>query len=164
MKRFLKENWFKIGLLLVLVVLAAVIYFVYKNWRVNETASESLKLAQQCNQDGQKLLRADQDTATSLQNQRNATTCYYMEPEYLYNQKLNTCLYSGGYTCNLTNTITSGFLKGQPATSWTRHIIDVYSNNTLAVAGVDDSSNVTDFENKLIKSFWDEASKLGFNQ
>jgi hypothetical protein len=162
MKNWLKKNWFRVGLLLALVVLSGVIYFVYANWRANANAAESLKMAQQCNQDGQKLLKADQDTATSLQYQGNATACYYMDPAYVYNQKLNTCLYSGGYTCNLINIITSGFLKGQPATSWTRHIIDVYSNNTLAEVSVAGSSNITSVENNMVKSFWDESNKLGF--
>ena len=160
---WLKENWFKIGLLIILLILLGVFYSSLTIWQARTNEANSLKLSQQCSKDGDKLLKLDQQIATDLQYKNGATKCYYMESLYIYNQKLNTCLYSGGYTCDLIAVITDGIFKGEHARQWTRHIIDVYSNKDLVSVSVNDSSSVSDWEREMIDDFWAKSRNFGFS-
>lgn len=165
---FLKDNWFKVSIIIAILVLSWVLYkgFVVNNYSVIQQKqlnnTDTLKLSMQCKEDGEKKLQEDKDTAVREKYTSGITNCYYIEPSYLFSQYLNTCLYSGGYTCDLDGLIKEGFLKGQHAKRWERHIVDIYSNKTLASVYVENSSNVPDWQQKLITDFWDESKKLGF--
>ena len=75
---------------------------------------------------------------------------------------MNTCLYYGGYTCDLAKTQTDGIFKGMPSTRWSKHITDIYTNKSLADVYVDDPSDVADWNMKMIENFNNEVERLGF--
>jgi hypothetical protein len=159
---WIKENWFKVGVIVAILILA---YSIYdgKNVQVAEiNAEDSLNKSMQCRKDGEQRFEEDKNTATQEKYKSDVVNCYYFEPNYIFNQKLNTCLYSGGYTCDLTKKQTEGIFKGDYAKRWTRHIVDIYSNKPLAEASVDDSSSVPEWLQTQISQFWEESRGFGF--
>jgi hypothetical protein len=166
MENFMKENWFKIGILLVAVIGLITISGrsnVDKTVPKNETLDKnSFLIAKQCREDGEKILQNDIDAATMLRQQTDIVECFYEKPEYIFNHDLNTCLYFGGYSCKLTKLHEEGFLKGTNATRWKQHVLDVYSNKTLASIFVEDSSAVDDLKGNMIDEFFKESEQLGF--
>jgi hypothetical protein len=162
---FIKQNWFKIGILVAVLVLALSIYGRDKphNTQASPLNSEkTLAMAMQCRKDGELKLQEDKDAATNERYSAGVSNCYYLEPSYIFNKDLNTCLYSGGYTCDLTKKNTEGIFKGDNAKRWLRHIIDIYTNKTLAEVYVPDSSTVADWLSKQIDEFWNKSKELGF--
>jgi len=169
MKKFIKENWFKLGLLLILALGVFVFYQDNKKTPntekiVTETRNEgtNIVLAKQCREDGEKLLQEDKETATRKKQETGVVDCYYMEPHFIFNSDLDTCLYSGGYTCDLLDFHKEGILKGEHVKQWERHIIDVYTNKTLEFVYVEDSSDVPSWKQEEITNFWNKSSELGF--
>jgi len=164
-EHWLKQNWFKVGLILAILILAYSIYGGGPSAGSDRSSADSIKLSMQCKVDGEKKLQEDKDTATRLKYERDVVDCFYMEPEYLYNDKLNTCLYYGGYTCDLTKKYPegSGFFAGEYAKRWTRHIYDVYTNKSLADVSVLDSSDVSEWTQGMISDFWEKSKELGFS-
>ena len=166
MEKFIKENWFKIGVLIVFA------FFVYKGIapvgsknlieKNNTSDAKSLELAKQCKTDSQKNFQEDMDSATREKYKSGVKDCFYFPPQYSFNKELNTCLYYGGYTCDLTKTHTDGLFKGMPITRWSKHITDIYTNKSLTDVYVDDSSDVSDWNMKMIYDFNDKAKELGF--
>lgn len=153
---------------LIIIALSVAYYFVIYLPKVSQAkiiqAKQELaiKNQQQCRKDGEKLLQEDKDTATRKKSDRGTLNCYYMEAAFIYNDSLNTCLYSGGYSCELNKLYPNGIFKGSPVSKWTRHIIDVYSNKTLEQTSVNDSSAVSDWESKSIDDFWEKSREYGF--
>lgn len=169
MKNFLQENWFKLGVMLAILVLAGAIYSggVPKNFPVQNPpvgSIEKLRLAKQCNEDGQKSFQEDKDSATRDKSGADIVNCYYFEPKFIYSSNLNTCLYSGGYTCDLTKVRNDDPFKGEYATRWYRRIVDVYTNETLVDVRINDSSDVQEWEQRAIGVFWSESAKFGLSE
>ena len=158
MDNFIKENWFKVGMVISILILAI---FIFKS-PLEISDADYLKLSIQCREDGEKLLQEDKNTATQYKYKEGIVNCYYMEPNFIFNRELNTCLYSGGYSCELQNKQTEGVFKGLPSTRWNRRIVDVYSNKSFADVYVENSSNVEDWNLKLIENFWEKSKSLGF--
>ena len=169
MEKFIEKNRYKIGLGIALVLLAL---FGYKTFvsgtsgKVAEKSSvsdtKSLELARQCKADGQKNLQEDIDQATNEKYKSGVADCFYDEPLYLFSKDLNTCLYQGGYTCDLNKINNTGIFKGSPAKRWSKHITDVYTNKSLYDVYVEDSSDIPDWLSKQITDFNGNAERLGF--
>jgi hypothetical protein len=121
-----------------------------------------LKLSMQCKKDGEKKLEEDKALATSEKQSPDVEDCFYEDPKYFFNKELNTCLYYGGYTCDLKKKNPEGLFKGDSAKRWSQHIVDVYTNTTLTEAYVEDSSSVPDWKMKEIEKMGEEATRLGF--
>jgi len=171
MKNFLKENWFKVSMIIAVIILSFVLYkgmITDKEDKAKlalkeSNTAENLKLSMQCRTDGEKKFQEDKDEATRDRFKPENVDCYYFDPSYVFNNNLNTCLYSGGYTCDLKNIYyKESIFKGENAKTWTRHIVDVYTNKELASLWIEDSSNVSDLLQKRINDFWDESKILGF--
>lgn len=167
-KIFLKENWFRISIIVVILILSLVLYQGLvvggkSNSPKQETSNiDTLKLSMQCRDDGERKLQEDKNMATSEKYKTGIVNCYYMEPAFIFNHSLNTCLYSGGYTCDLVNVYKEGFSKGEHVKQWERHIVDIYSNKTLASVYIEDSSNISDWVQTQISDFWNKSAELGF--
>ena len=89
MQDFMKENWFKVGLVIILSIAGismAHYYLVFLPEKENQDFLFSMK--QKCQDSGTKLYEED-----FKEMGRSAL----FTPEYAYNQKLNTCLYASGY-------------------------------------------------------------------
>lgn len=167
MKKFLIKNWFKLGLIMVMLILAGVIFLIGDRDSQNEIKStlgskERLDLAVQCREDGESLFQEDKDTASRLRYEKGVLNCYYVEPNFVFNEELNTCLYSGGYSCDLNEKQKDGFLAGTNAKRWERHIIDIYTNKTIVDSWVLNTNDVSELENNRIEEFWGKSEKLGF--
>ena len=165
MNIFIKDNWFKVALIFALLVLAYVIYnspILFKN---NQTGgNKNITLVKQCREDGEKYFQKDLEEINSKKYRNGVLNCYYWDPIYIFNSKLNTCLYSGGYSCELESVIKEGIMTGEHPVQWRRHITDVYTNKVLAEVYISDSSSVTDWEQKAIDDYWKESEKFGFEK
>ena len=157
---FLKENWFKVSIIIILTIIA---FLIFNNNRIyQKNTGGSIVLAKQCREDGEKLLQEEVEIANSKENESNIINCYYMDPEFIFNPNLQTCLYSGGYTCELNGFYKDGPFQGHHITSWQRRIVDIYTNKELKSVYVEDSSNIEDWKHKLIEDFWSKSTELGF--
>src|SRR3989338_11279105 len=165
---WLKENLLKVVVIVLLVVVVSGFYNPSEKSTnpepvvANENKQVPLELAKQCRQDGEALFEEDKSTATKNMYQDGALKCYYMEPQFIFNTQLNTCLYSGGYSCDLTTKHSSGLLEGQPETRWSRRIVDVYTNKTINSVYIENSGNVSDWQRTMINEFWKQAYGFGF--
>lgn len=161
---WLQKNWFPVSVVTLLVFIAFASYEKEVSLPLgNLLASEETNLARskECREDGQALLEEDKQTATQEKWSNDVVNCFYMEPQFLFNKTLNTCLYSGGYTCDLTAQHSEGFLAGEPHKRWQRHIIDVYTNKKLASVFISNSAEVSEWQSDQITEFWAEAAQLG---
>ena len=96
MKEFIKENWFKLSILVVLVVMG---FCLLSNifYKQNQSNTEN------CRKIGEEYRKAEINDNPSLS---------FFSPKYSYNQKLNTCIYSGGYLDSKTKIlITTKYIK-----------------------------------------------------
>lgn len=162
---FLKEHWFKIGILIIFVIGIIIFYQGSLDNQLisNTTNSENnLALAKQCREDGEKIHQENIDTATRKKLESEIVNCFYMEPAFIFNSELDACLYSGGYTCDLKEIHTDGFFKGDNVTQWSRQIVDIYTNKTIESVYVENSANVEDWKRKQIDDFWSKSEELGF--
>jgi uncharacterized protein (DUF4415 family) len=153
----------------IVVALCSVIYYYFHvlvpeqvQKRVEQEKEDFLKLSIQCKKDGEKKLEDDIKIATSLRSDNDVIDCFYQEPKYVFNKEMNTCLYYGGYTCDLKKIHSDGVLKGLSVTRWQKHVVDVYTNKTLKEIYIDDSSDVSDWKFKEIEAFDSESDQLGF--
>ncbi|MDO8594961.1 MAG: hypothetical protein Q7R93_05655 [bacterium] len=106
MTDFLKENWFKVG---VLVIALVAVLFYFKGMERRTSLANNIR----CQQEGSQLLERMKRELTSGQT--------YTDPEFLFSSKLNTCLLNGSRI-----SVYSG------ATSLNAFILDVYANKELA--------------------------------
>ncbi len=110
MALFLKENWFKVGILLIAII-AVLLYF--------RSAERSKSLANniRCLQEGSQLLaRMRKESPGSLLYSKT-----YSNPEFLFSSILNTCLMKGFVT-----------IANDAGFSFNYFIKDVYTNKELA--------------------------------
>jgi predicted small secreted protein len=154
--KWLEKDWFKIGVLLLLFI--GVYYLisndtivtenVVKNTTTNRDISRTnLDIAKQCKDDSQHILQIDGNKARNI----NSTNCWAIQPQYLYHEDKDTCLYFGGYQCDFGTYV-----------KWHRHITDVYTNELIDVVYVDNSNEVEDWEREAYNKFWDVKYELGF--
>lgn len=108
MEKFLKENWFKVGLLVVVVV-ATLLYFR------SAEQSKSLVNSIRCQQESSQLLERMRGELSSKES--------YDQVEFRFAPKLNTCLFNGVLTIRNNNGSIYVF---------THFIRDVYTNMDLA--------------------------------
>lgn len=151
------EHWFKIGILLVLMIITCsvlyfFVFFLPQNERVKAEIISQEKLLTQtakCKDAGLKAFKED-GVRYGIQNM--------FEPTFAYNARLNTCLYSGGYS---DDDATSGqcgdILKHSCKSYWERWVKNSYTNNL--VASVVNSTNekgewITSAE--VVNKFWED--------
>lgn len=127
----------------------------------NISEEKYLELSKQCKIDAQKNLEGDINEATTEKQKSDVRDCFYLPPVYSFNKELNTCLYYGGYTCDLKKVSQDGIFKGLPSVRWSKHITDVYTNKTLKQVYVEDSSNVEEWTKQQIDEFNTEFTRLG---
>ena len=85
----MKENWLRVGLVIVLFIVGISIAYYYSIFLPEKESQDFLfSMKQKCQISGTKLYKED-----SKEMESDAL----FVPEYAYNQKLNTCLYAGGY-------------------------------------------------------------------
>src|SRR3989338_4772897 len=82
----IKENWFKLGLLTVSIV---VILFYLLLWRPAQKRNEMLVNNIKCQQEGMEL---SNETEKELPEGR-----IYLEPQFRFARELNTCLFTGSW-------------------------------------------------------------------
>lgn len=112
MKNFLKENWFKILIsLMILFIGGSVFYYhIFYLPKINKQKILEQKIAD-CQQLGFKLYEADSKKDKELER------FSFADPEFKYNDSLNKCFYKGGHQNNDTIYV---FIK------------DVYTNEVVA--------------------------------
>ena len=95
---WIKENWFKAGLLAAIIVVALSMTYYYVIFLPQK---ETIELAQEKQQ---QLLRNQEkcrETGTKAYNDYKQNNPFYAssfsDPEFYFNETLQLCLYSGGY-------------------------------------------------------------------
>lgn len=117
MKNFARENWFKLGIITI-VVISAVYYFLILVPKRQEFISKKNLLESQikCQKAGQEYYSKNIDESTPYD-------AIYKKPQYAFSDVLNTCLYRKEYS------IFFGRLGGLAVDDYS--IIDVYSNREV---------------------------------
>jgi len=124
MKKFLKENWFKI--IIVLLFLSMIIVYLYII-KPSQDKKELLFNSIKCQQEGYKIYEKDKEKFyKELQSICGRADCKilfqsFYEPEFLFEEDMNTCLYKQ---------VTFEMLedKSSSYTAYDYKIKDVYSN------------------------------------
>ncbi len=91
MNKFLKENWFKFGLFLLLFLVVATVSFYYVFFlpkQLKDQANHNLQM--ECRSLGEKIDK-------EINPPDNPIGQIPYTPEYFYNRKLGKCFYYGGY-------------------------------------------------------------------
>lgn len=113
---WLRENWFKLSLLAIAII---VFLFYLLLWSPAQKKRETLSNNIKCQQEGSQLFEKEKkESATKEGFFRNAR---YLEPEFRFNNELNTCLYKG-----------ASLLIIKDITFFPFFIKDVYTNKPLA--------------------------------
>lgn len=128
MNDFLKENLFKLAIVLAILVgsISLAYYFVFYLPEINEikaaaaSVKQEMEHQQKCREVGQKAY--EEDKKLNGENLR--------EPQFSYNAELNTCLYGGGYT-NTYKVCEGGLLSYCTRGSWERFVRDAYTNQDI---------------------------------
>lgn len=114
-KDFIKENWFRLGLL-ILVTTAILFYLLY--WWPDQKREKTLANNIKCQQEGSQLFEREKNSSGGI-FPKDAT---HMTPEFRFISELNACLYKGGMIyidIKSIMTMEEYFIK------------DVYANQTL---------------------------------
>lgn len=137
MKNFLKENWFKVGILIAVLIMTFGISYYFMVSLPNKNDAETLtNLQLKCQELGEKMYQVEkQDNPDTL----------VIPPEYKFNKDLNTCIYSGG-VIGISSIIN-------------KYIIDLYTNQEIISYAYD--SGGTLYGNS--DSWAEEYQKLFFN-
>ena len=110
MKNFIKQNWFKVGLLAVAII---VVFFYLLLWQPAQKRKEALANNIKCRQEGSELVERAKKELRKNQ--------IYYTPQFRFNDELNTCLYSGSRIgADNSGSLLTSFIK------------DVYTNQDLA--------------------------------
>lgn len=115
MKNFIKENWFKAGLLIIAIIALA---FYLLLWQPAQEKRETLSNNIKCQQEGSQLFEKEQK---AQKEKDRIIKRVFKEPEFRFNNELNTCLYQGAWTD-----------LGASGDHIFYFIKDVYTNKTLA--------------------------------
>ncbi len=100
MKKFIKENWFKI-VIAICAIFIVILYGLskYNVWEKQDAErllieqrqqKKELEQKERCNNIGS-------EAHIKLTNELKGNKAFMFEPIYHFNSKLNTCLYSGGW-------------------------------------------------------------------
>jgi len=100
MKKFLKENWFKLIIIIIFLIGILIIYygfiFLLDKEKAGKEQQELFDFRAKCRLEGQKLYEIDKKEVEA-KNKQYVTTIYSFtickNPEFAYNKNLNTCLY-----------------------------------------------------------------------
>lgn len=106
---WLKENWFKAGLIVALIVALGFYWF---SWKPMQEREDALAKNIKCQQDGMRLHETEKSGSSDQT---------YGDAEFVFSKELNTCLYRTIVAESTTQYV-----------SYTRLIKDVYTNKTLA--------------------------------
>jgi hypothetical protein len=151
---WIKQNWFKLGILLLLfaVVLLGFFYFFF-SWIPAHKAISALKNQEQCRIVGEKAFKADADIYGST---------HMIEPQYTFNEKLNTCIYSSGYSFENSSSGKCGdILTHACDAQWERWVKNTYTNDKIIdVFNSTDKNGEWLTKDETINDFWDEYEKL----
>ncbi len=150
---WLKQNWLKLYISLSLLVVLAFAIFLFIFYIPKQKAISALKNQKQCYSVGEKAFKADINTYGNN---------IILEPEYKFSEKLNTCLYSGGYSFeNLKSGKCGDILKHTCDARWERWVKDAYTNNKIIdiFNSTNDKGEWTT-QNSAINDFWEKYEKL----
>lgn len=110
MDNFIKQNWFKVGLI-ALILIAILVYLL--SWQPTQKREKELANNIRCQQEGSQLYEKQKESL--LRND------IYLDPEFRFSKELNTCLLKGAIIgADDTGSSSTFFIK------------DVYSNQELA--------------------------------
>jgi len=142
MKKFIKENWFKFSLIiLILIIILSYFLFIKPIQERKETLANNIR----CQQEGSKLSENDKKSFL-LGYDKTKEYKIIGDPEFKFINELNTCLYKGwNSTFNDNFYITNRFIE------------DVYSNKKLIESvemgiGGKEASFTNNEEYKLLES------------
>ena len=133
MKDFLKNNKTFIAIIIGAFMIGGFIY-------LSNTGRESLSMKEKCRELGGKLYEQDKE-------KHSVKEFSLFEPKYIYNKKLDTCLYSAGS-------------KHKESGMWARWIKDALTNEDLAFVIYLPNSTDEEAQNKSIGEFWDKHNEL----
>ena len=160
-KNFLKNNWFKMGILIVFLLVAfSLLYyfaiFIPQKEKVKTeqlTQEKYLEQQEKCREAGVKAYKED-----SLRYGANNM----VEPKYVYNKNLNLCLYSGGYSQeNLSSGQCGDIIKHSCDSYWERWVKNSFTNESIiSVVNYTDKNGEYTNSSEIINKFWDEHKQL----
>lgn len=117
------KYWFKEILIVLVIVIFALYYFL---WKLPQNKEINLTNQIKCQQKGTELLEKQQSEATEVEK--------YFGTEFKFNKELNTCLYKGKMSMS-NNGVNYSY----------SFIIDVYTNKELASSGITKINNETTY-------------------
>jgi hypothetical protein len=123
MKKFIKENWFKITILTLVVIGISIYYFGY--FLPQQRQSTLLNQQEKCREVGQEAYKADGQEYGGVEN--------LDDPQYGYSQKLNTCIYASGYHYygDPSAGVGGDIFKYNCNAHWEQWVKDSYSNEKI---------------------------------
>lgn len=135
-----KNVW--LVLLIVIVIISIKYYSDYsvnrdKREESNRTAQQVLQNQKSCAEDGQKYFQRRVDEG------KKGGIVFEDKGEYIFNSKMNTCLYMGNYYTSSDKVLKSG--------AYVRYITDIYTNKNLVfwsrdvVSGKDITGSADEF-------------------
>lgn len=135
MRNFIKENWFKI--IVILIIIAGICFYYFGYYLIEKRQIVSVDLQEKCSSQAQKIFSAFKEKYTNdgwnSAGSEPASTRDDFNQENHYNQKLNKCYTlikyedtnDGNYYANSPNTLDYTLPRGES-------LIDAYENNELA--------------------------------
>lgn len=159
MNTFLKDNWFKLGIIIILLIaaLSVAYYFVVfipqkERAKTEQQKQEQLVRDQEKDLEQQENCREAGTKAYSDHKRNNPLSAgYFFDPEFYFNKTLQLCLYSGGYSQN-------NYWERWVKNSFTDATIIMTYNFTDGV--IDFNKPVDEATTKRIESFWDKYEEL----
>lgn len=155
MNNFLKENWFKLIIAIMIVVVGLSVAYYYVSFLPQK---ERTRLEQQKQEQLAKEIK--EQTAQKEKCREIGTRAYesyksihqgvdyFFEPEFKFNKELNTCIYSGGYS------------RGN---YWDRFVKDAFTDRIIILTYnfIDEKDErQEEMDAKRIELFWEKYEKL----
>lgn len=155
MKKFIKKNWLKISIAVLLIIICVylVAYFLPKSRQ-----KASLDLQEKCLEVGRKAYEVDL--------QQDVTNGFFNEPRYGYSKKLKTCIYSSGfhYLGDSSKGVGGEGLKHNCNAYWERWVKNSYTNEKIIqVSNFSDSNCEWTTKTENIEKFDTESDELFIN-
>jgi len=112
MKEFIKENWFRLGILTIVSVFGFYYFFIIIPKEEQREGLKDLELKKNiCRELGEEYRKKETEESPNY---------VFMNYEYIYNKELKTCLYK------------SGFMSCSPAPcSYSNYVIDLNTNKDV---------------------------------
>ena len=144
-EEFIKQNWFKLGILAVLLIIAFsflyyfVVFIPLKEKVKTEQLTQEKDLEQQA-----KCAEAGKEAYEDYKQSNPISVGFFFEPQFYFNKTSQQCIYDGG----INQVLEHGY--------WERFIKNSYTNETLASVW----QNTKQPSQKEVNAFWDKHKEL----